>query len=192
MISEKDTLDPKDIIGKNVTFSMDGIDGEPRYFNGFVNHFSYFGRNERMHQYYAEVVPWLWFLTQTTDCRIFQNKSVPDIIKQIFGDLGFTDYKLELKGKHEPSEYCVQYAETDFDFVSRLMEEEGIFYFFKHEQGKHTMVLADDKGSFVDAKDKEMQFGLVPPDRELADNLGSWEHRYEFRPGKEAHTYYIF
>ena len=80
-------------------------------------------------------MPWLWFLTRTADCRIFQNKSVPDIIEQIFKDLGFSDFKMKLQGSYEPREYCVQYRETDFNFVSRLMEEGGHLLLLRARQG---------------------------------------------------------
>ena len=90
------------------------------------------------------MVPWLWFLTRTADCRIFQNKKVPDIIQKIFKDLGSPDFKLRLYGDFATRDYCVQYRETDFNFVSRLMEEEGICYYFEHQDGKHTLILAND------------------------------------------------
>ena len=89
------------------------------------------------------MVPWLWFLTRTSNCRIFQEMTVPDIIKQVFRDHGFTDFDDALSGTYRTWEYCVQYRETDFEFVSRLMEQEGIYYFFTHENGKHMLVLAD-------------------------------------------------
>ncbi|HEV2319247.1 MAG TPA: type VI secretion system tip protein TssI/VgrG, partial [Verrucomicrobiae bacterium] len=93
--------------------------------------------------YRATLSPWLWLLTRTSDCRIFQNQKVPDIIESIFKDQGFNDYKLKLSAGYSPREYCVQYRETDFNFVSRLMEEEGIYYFFQHQNGKHILTLAD-------------------------------------------------
>jgi type VI secretion system secreted protein VgrG len=104
--------------------------------------------------YQAELVPWLWFLTLFSNCRIFQNKSVPDIVEQIFKDRSFTDYKLNLQGSYQPREYCVQYRETDFNFVSRLLEDEGIFYFFEQTADKHTLVLADDKAAFKPCPNK--------------------------------------
>src|SRR5208282_303386 len=85
----------------------------------------------------------LGFLTRTSDCRIFQEKSVPDILEEVFKGHGFNDYQLNLSASHSQREYCVQYRETDFNFVSRLMEQEGIYYFFEHQEDKHTMVLAD-------------------------------------------------
>ena len=142
--------------------------------------------------YRAEVVPWLWFLTQTADCRIFQEKKVGDIIRQIFSDLGFSDFRMDLQLDHKKWEYCVQYRETDFNFVSRLMEQEGIFYFFVHEDGKHTMVLADHKGAYVDCKEATADFPLSLGQHDVQDHLTSWQHAYEFRPGKFAQMDFNF
>ena len=89
------------------------------------------------------MVPWFWLLTRNLNCRGFLNKSIPDIITKVFNDLGFNDYTNSLQDSYDPQDYCVQYRESDFNFVSRLMEQYGIFYFFKHEQGKHTLVMAD-------------------------------------------------
>ncbi len=192
MLSEDDGLPAPAIVGKSVTFRVDYPDGEPRFFNGIVNRFTYCGRGDRLSVYRAEVVPWLWFLTKTTDCRIFQSKTVPDIVKQIFGDLGLTQFKFDLQGNHPTWDYCVQYRETDFNFVSRLLEEEGIFYFFQHENGKHTLMLADHKDAFKDAKDKEVEFLSKLTEGNVSDHIWRWEHQYEFRTGKWAHTDYNF
>ncbi len=134
----------------------------------------------------------MWFLTRTSDCRIFQQKSVPDIIEQIFGDLGFSDYKLQLSGSHPAREYTVQYRETDFNFVSRLAEEEGIFWFFQHEDGKHTLVMADNKVAYVDCVENRVDYPRDFGSRAIQDHITSWEHRYEFRTGKFAQTDYNF
>ena len=118
------------------------------YKRQFVTRFSYEGtRGLRYGVYRAELSPWLWFLTRTADCRIFQNKKVPDIIKEIFREQGFTDFKDALGGSYREWEYCVQYRETDFNFVSRLMEQEGMYYYFTHENGKNFLVLSDGIGS---------------------------------------------
>ena len=94
--------------------------------------------------YRATMVPWLWLLTRTADCRIFQEMKAPDIIKTIFGDYGFGGFvEDKLTETYRVWEYCVQYRETAFNFVSRLMEQEGIYYYFKHEKGKHMLVLCD-------------------------------------------------
>jgi len=193
MISRNNAIQPAQIVGKNVTFGIKLPDGTPRYFNGIVSRF-FAGDEDRegRRKYRAKVVPWLWFLKRTSDCRIFQNKSVPDIVQQIFKDLGFSDFSLQLKGNHPPWEYCVQYRETDFNFVSRLMEDEGIFYFFKHEDGKHTLVLADQKGAYTDCKESEVDYPRDAGTRAVKDHITRWEHRYEFRTGKIAQTDYNF
>ena len=115
--SEDKGLKASDIVGKNVTIRVEMPEGDFRYFNGFIQRFAYCGTDDRLSIYRATMVPWLWFLTRTSDCRIFQEKSIPDILKQIFGDLGFTDFEMSLQETHEPWEYCVQYRETDFNFV---------------------------------------------------------------------------
>src|SRR5215469_18625668 len=142
--SENDSISFKDLVGKNITLRIFDREGKQRYWNGFVSRFSQGPRDRRFTSYHAEMVPWLWFLSRTADCRIFQNKKVPDIIQKIFEDLGFKDFQFRLYGSFTPRDYCVQYRETDFNFVSRLMEEEGICYYFKHEQGKHVLVLTND------------------------------------------------
>jgi len=147
MVSEDNALDFKAIVGKPVTVTLKLAEGAKHYFNGIVGRFVQDETNVRLTRYQAEIHPWLWLLTKTADCRIFQNKSVPDIIKSIFTDLGFRDFRDDLKKSYDKLEYCVQYNETAFNFVSRLMEDEGIFYFFEHSDGKHTLVLGDDADS---------------------------------------------
>ncbi len=99
-------------------------------------------------RYQLVLRPWLWWLTLASNNRVFQNLSTSDIVTTIFKAHAFTDFKLSLSGSYTPREYCIQYGETDFAFVSRLLEEEGIFWFFTHEDGKHTLVLADSNDAF--------------------------------------------
>ena len=131
------SMDPKikfeKLLGQNVTIRLELPKDKTRYFNGFVSRFSQEGTLDDFNAYSITVHPWLWFLTRTADCRIFQKKKVPDIIKEVFRDHGFTDFEEALSGSYRSWEYCVQYRETDFNFVSRLMEQEGIYYYFKHE-----------------------------------------------------------
>jgi type VI secretion system secreted protein VgrG len=134
LLSESDSVNFDSIVGKNVTVRIMDAEGAPIYWNGIVSRFSQGAQDRRLFGFRATMVP----------CRIFQNKTVPDIVQQIFKDLGMQDYQLRLYGSFAPREYCVQYRETDFDFVSRLMEEEGIYYYFEHQDKKHTLVLAND------------------------------------------------
>ena len=193
MISDNASIEASEIVGRNVTFSVLLPDDSRRFFSGIVSHFmaGEMGREQRR-RYRAEVVPWFWFLTRTADCRIFQNKTVPEIIEQVLGDLGFSDYQLQIQLDHKNWEYCVQYRETDFNFLSRLMEQEGIFYFFKHEEGKHTLVMADHKGAYFDCPEGEVDLPADVSGVAVTDHLTEWEHHYEFRPGKFAQTDFDF
>jgi type VI secretion system secreted protein VgrG len=190
LASENDAIAAKDIVGKPVSWSINRFDDEPRYFSGIVSRFVAGALNRRkLRTYRAEVVPWPWLLTRTTDCRIFQNQNTPDIITTIFGDFGFSDYALELKGSFLKREYCVQYRETAFNFISRLMEYEGIFYFFRHEDGKHKMVLANAAGSYANCPESPVEYS---PGSLAPNHVQSWEHQYEFRSGKWSRTDYNF
>jgi len=147
----------EDIVGQRVTVSLELPDGE-RYFDGFVTEFRYQGTVGQYASYQATVKPWLWFLTRTADCRIFQNQNVPDIIMSVFRDNRMPDVRNELSDSYRDWVYCVQYRETDFNFISRLMEQEGIYYYFEHILGKHTLVLADGK----DASETYPGYEVVP------------------------------
>ena len=133
----------QDIVGQNVTIEVRLPDRDVRYLNGFVSRFTHVHGPGSPTPYLVTVVPWLWLLTRTADCRILQDKTVPEIIEETFRKKGFTDFEDALTGNYRTWEYCVQYRETDFNFVSRLMEQEGIYYYFKQESGRHTLVLAD-------------------------------------------------
>src|SRR4029077_17464264 len=98
--------------------------------------------------YSVELVPWLWLLSLRSNCRIYQNLTVPEVIEAVFEDLGMKDYRLSLTKTYTKWDYCVQYRETDLSFVSRLMEEEGIWYYFEHAEDKHTLILADAPSSY--------------------------------------------
>jgi type VI secretion system secreted protein VgrG len=143
LISEKDNIDPQAVLRKpaSITFTLSGDD--ERLVHGVVNRFVQLGMRDKLVFYRAEVVPWLWFLSLARDCRIFQNKSVPDIIEAVFKGAGYPDFELRLQRTYNPREYCVQYRESNLNFVSRLMEEEGIFYFFEHDDRGHKMILGD-------------------------------------------------
>jgi type VI secretion system secreted protein VgrG len=141
--SENGEIDFDKVVGHEATIRLDVGQKEKRYFNGIVSRLVQVANEGGYAHYRATIMPWLWFLTRTSDCCIFQEMTVPDIIEDVFKFYGFNDYKLKLTATYPKWEYCVQYRETDFNFVSRLMEQEGIYYFFEHEDGKHTLVLAD-------------------------------------------------
>src|SRR6267154_5852493 len=155
VISETPDVNFDEIIGKNVTLRLNLVGNKERYFNGFVSRFVQVENQGGYSHYRAVIVPWLWFLTRTADCRIFQSMTVPDIVQKVFSDHGFNDFKNSVSGSYRTWDYCVQYRETDFNFVSRLMEQEGIYYFFDHENGKHTLVMADSASAHSEFPDYE-------------------------------------
>lgn len=141
--SKDDSINLDEILGQNISIAVRLPDETDRYFNGFISRFSQHGTMGEYHYYRAEMRPWLWLLTRTSNCRIFQQMTVPDIVKKVCKDKGFTDIEDHLTGTYRTWVYCVQYRETDFNFISRLLEQEGIYFYFKHEQSKHLLVLAD-------------------------------------------------
>ena len=188
MLSDRSEIEATALLGQNMTITIDLPDGGQRHFNGFVSCFT----QTAPRVYQAEVVPWLWFLTRTSDCRIFQNKSAPEIIETVFNGLGFTDYEFRLAGTYPVREYSVQYCESDFNFVSRLMEEEGVFYFFKHEDGKHTLKLADHSGAYEGLPEKEVSYQAPASGPAPEGSVIEWARRGSFVSGKWAHTDYNF
>jgi type VI secretion system secreted protein VgrG len=191
MISQNAAIDAKALLGKEVSWAVRRGGGAQRPFSGIVRQFV---RGERwardIYVYHAEVVPWLWLLSRTADCRIFQNKSVTEIIEFVLDKNPKADFDLSaVKGHHPKREYCVQYRETDFNFVSRLMEEEGIFYFFRHSQAGHKMIIGDDRSAFYTCEDAEVEFRTNP---DVEDYVSSWTPRNEFRPGRWTQRDYDF
>jgi type VI secretion system secreted protein VgrG len=186
-------VDPDKLIGKPMTLQI-AFDVEKkkyRYFHGMCRRFSVVGKDKRFLHYQAELVPWSWLLSQTSDCRIFNNKKVPDIVKEIFDELkkdfDFVEYQDKTQsGNYTEVDYLVQYRETDLQFVSRLMEQEGIHYYFKHEKDKHTLVLADAPHAHEDCSHQsklryEPEGGWDERDKEI---IQSWQMEKQMRPGE--------
>jgi len=177
-------IDLNQVLGKPMCVSVQLDGGGERHFHGIVARFSQNVDQGQFASYQATLRPWLWLLTRTSDCRIFQNLTIPQIIKQVFRDLGFSDFEDALGRPYREWEYCVQYRETSFDFVSRLMEQEGIYYFFRHEQGRHVLVMADAYGAHTRAPG----YASVPyyPKNEQQrerDHIHDWHLAQEVQPG---------
>ena len=166
-----------DILGQNICVELLLPSGRKRYFNGYVSRFSQHGTLGEYNCYWAVVRPWLWFLTRTSNCRIFQNMSAPNICKQILSDKGFTDVDDKLTESYPDLVFCVQYRETDFNFVSRLLEQFGIAYYFKHEEDKHTLVLADSISAYEPVSGYENIPYYPPADNDQhreQDHIDEW------------------
>lgn len=193
LLSENKSVKYEDMVGKKVTITLKHQEDKKRYINGHVSRFVQGRMDDRFTHYEAEVVPALWFLTRTADCRIFQKKTVPDIVKAVLSEHQ-VDHKSVLTGSYQPREYCVQYRESDFAFVSRLMEQYGISYFFEHENGKHTLVLADAPTAHKPCP--ELSKIRYAPSREEGmlweDTVTGWQAVQEMRTGKYSLTDYDF
>jgi type VI secretion system secreted protein VgrG len=187
-VSSKSDINPSDLLGKNVTVKLELVKSGPRYFNGYVTRFTQGGMVGRQFEYRMMVRSWLWFLTRTTDCRIFQDKKVPDIIKDVFADHPVAVFEDGLTATYAQRTYCVQYRETDFDFVSRLMEEEGIYYYFEHSDGKHTLKLVDSDSGHKTLENKAT-ISFHPPGRGAhsdEEHIHALTWRLNIQPGAVA------
>jgi type VI secretion system secreted protein VgrG len=182
------------LLNKPAVVSMNLHDDTERHFHGIINQLEEMEtRAEGYVLYRATMVPWAWLLTLFHDCRIFQNKSVPDIVVQVFSDRGFTDFANRTTGSYPPRDYTVQYRETDFNFISRLLEDEGIFYFFEHTADKHTLVLADQPSAFVDCPcQSEAAYDTTPGLWQDVDVVLSVRRTQQIRLGKVTENDYDF
>ncbi len=176
------------ILGQSVTVTLQMPDGSSRYLNGIVSKFSQAQQipspkgSAFFTCYQAEIVPQLWLLTRKAQSRIFQQVAVPDILQQVLTGLS-VDYQLQ--GTYKPRDYCVQYRETDFDFASRIMEEEGIYYYFTHADGSHKMVVADTPMSHPDVPGATTAiYEVVEGGLRKEDRVQTWEKSQEIRSGK--------
>ncbi|CCE23630.1 type VI secretion system Vgr family protein [Methylotuvimicrobium alcaliphilum] len=174
------------LLGKGMTVNLDLPNGTTRHINGEIVQFKHTGLRGRYITYLATLRPWLWYLTLNADCRIFQDKSVIDVIKEVFSRYSFADVQYKLEGDYQPLDYCVQYRESDFDFISRLMEHEGIFYFFEHDNGKHTLVIADSNKAFQIRSGYETipYFPLGNTDSRQRDHIYEWLQENQVTTGK--------
>lgn len=147
LVAQSAAISGTEVLGRPLTLAIETHPGATRYLSGDVVRFAYVGQESgglRLARYRATVRPWLWYLTRNRDCKIYQNKSVVEILDEVLGSYSGYLYEKRLQGSYRTREYCVQYEESDFDFISRLMEHEGIYYYFKHDKNQHTLVLTDD------------------------------------------------
>lgn len=185
-LSKRGDINPNDILGKRISIKFELPEGETRYFTAYVTKFGLAGMQGRYYEYKAILNPWFWMLTRTKDCRIYQNKTVPQIIKEVFEEHSVAEYKLHLTERYRQRDYCVQYRESDFDFVSRLMEEEGIYYYFEHGEKANMMILADGPAAHIAFKGYE-QIPFIPKGTEVRSEIeyiNSWSCERQIQPGK--------
>ena len=180
LLSTRNDIKFADILSKNVTVKLELANKSHRYFNGFVMRFAQVGMRGRYHLYRASVRPWLWFLTRTSDCRIFQKIKVPTSSNKCSMTTRSRTRNSSSPERIGNGSTCVQYRETDFNFVSRLMEQEGIYYYFKHVDGRHTMVLTDSYSGHSPFSGHE-QISFIPRERARPEQKASATGRSHMR-----------
>lgn len=184
--SEQSNIDFDKAIGNNCSLTVKSYEKPDRVFNGVLVEAQSLGSQADIFSHRLVLRPWLWLLSRTSDCRIFENQTALDIIKKVFLDRGFSDYRSATTASYPELEYCVQYRETDLAFVSRLMEQHGIYYFFEHTKDKHTLVLADAKSSHKPVAG-HAKLPFIADARQLRrdrEHLFKWSPERRFRSGK--------
>ena len=194
--SSKAKTDLSSLLGSSVTVKVVDSAGNTRYFNGLIARIAYAGMRSGARRYRVELRPWLWLLAHQMDCRIFQNQVVFDIITAICRNAGFSDFSdkraASPKAGSQTLEYCVQYDETGFDFVTRLMEEYGIYYYFEHADGKHTVVFCDDPSSHSSVGAAIPFQTRQSSGRAVKDYIWQWSSELAVVAGKVAYEDYNF
>jgi type VI secretion system secreted protein VgrG len=194
LLSPSAGLQPEDLLGKAVTVHLNLPDDEKRHFHGYVTRFAIGAHQGRFYGYQATLRPWLWFLTRTSDCRIFQEMSVPDIVKKVFDDHSLANFEFKLFRSYRKWTYCVQYRESDFSFIARLLEHEGIYWYFEHSDGEHKLVLVDSQSAHDAVPEHDTlpyyeNAEGAPPD---TAHVSRWTFSREVKPGKTVLSSYDF
>lgn len=174
------------VVGQPALLTIRGPKSK-RHVHGLISLFEQIGKDGKLTRYRAEVVPSVWMLSHRYDCRIFQNLSVPDIIKQVLTDAGISSdqRRFSLKRTYKEREYCVQYRESDLAFICRLMEQYGLFYFFEHGENSHTLVIGDDPVVHVPIPDPaDLPYGSAAEEEETEpEQVVEFRYNREIRPG---------
>ena len=194
LLSTESNLDPKKIVGQSVDIEIETADGDWRPFNGICKSFQYKGGDDRAHYYHAEIVPTLWLLSKRANCKVHEStksKSAKEIIQAVLDEHGVQS-KWRLSGDPPMRDYCLQYNETDLAFVERLAQEEGIFYYFEHATGSHTLILSNDNTQCPTCPEGEVELKENMSGSDSTDHLGSWQRSHELTSGKYEHADYDF
>ena len=183
------------LLGKRMTLKVahgDDYTKPPyRFFDGVCCRFASAGKNDRFHLFEADLVPWAWMLTKRVDTRVFQDKNSLDIVEVILKELqgDFSEFKFEIRanrGQYKKVDYRVQFAESQFHFVSRLLEEEGIYYYFEHTDAGHKMIIDDSPTAGGDVPDqaKVRLMEESGPGETYEDCVVVWREERTIHPGK--------
>lgn len=205
-LADNHEIKASQLVGKQVTVTLLRGNNPARYYNGYISRLSAGetvrfvkdGKTLAYRVYRAEMVPWLWLLTKRARCFIYHiektddPKPLQDILKKVLTDAGFSSNYSDsgIKRKRE-IDYCVQYRETDFNFISRLLEQYGVYYYFEHTKTDHKLILADSTSGYGDCPESKVDMPATTGQTQV-DHVTSWQHDYQFVSGKWSHTDYNF
>ena len=182
--SRRGDIQADELLGHPVSVVLTTPHAGTREFNGLAVGFYQTGQQGRYHHYLIVVRPWTWLLTRTSDCKIFQDKTLRQIIEAVLADHPYADFEFQLTASYQPWTYCVQYRESDYNFITRLMEQEGMHFFFRHKNGKHTLVIADGAHAHAAAADYA-SIAYHEPEAARArqdEGMRQWTHGSEIQP----------
>src|SRR6516162_3085000 len=184
MLTLASDAEVRTLLGKAVTMCLRNDNAtERRPLHGHVRHLTRLTVDVRGYRRWrAEVAPWLWFLTRSVDCRIYQDLTVPEILRSVFDEHGLSHHDFRLGAQYPKLVFCVQYRESAFAFVSRLMEHVGLFYWFEHHQDRHILVLSDANNNAPFTQPRHVKLSLRPDLGEIQE----LEHDYTFHTGNWA------
>ncbi|RUR67496.1 type VI secretion system tip protein VgrG [Variovorax guangxiensis] len=203
LLGNSNAIEPKVLLGKNATVAIQTERGDVRHLGGVVTSFGLSQEDSRQSFYRMRLRPWLWLATRRSDYRIFQDQTVPDIVTAVLGRYGYP-MEQKLSRSYRTWNYCVQYGgpnggESDFDFVSRLCEHEGIYYYFRHEAEQHVLVFADDIASSHGALPGGEEVRFHPEEKagmtgglEPSERVTEWMQHESVRPGHHYRSDYDF
>jgi type VI secretion system secreted protein VgrG len=194
LLSPSPDLDISALVGEPLTLGIDLEAGLTRYLHGYVTRMALIGTFDKHARYHGTLRPWFFLMSSRENSRVFQNKSVPEIAKDLFREHGFSDFDDLLADDYPARDFVVQYQESDFAFVSRLLEKAGIYYYFKHQQDRHTMILADSASAHKTTVGYE-EIGFHPdgsPTPDADECFNSWELVHQWRSGAYAGSDFDF
>jgi type VI secretion system secreted protein VgrG len=191
MFTRAPDADVRTLLGQPVTLWIKyGPEDDKRPLHGHVRNLRLLNTDRRGYRRWrAEVAPWFWFLSQSVDCRIYQNLDIPDIVRAVLDEYGVSYYEFRLHDRYNKLDYCVRYRESALAFVSRLLEHAGIYYFFEHHKDRHVMVLADHNGmsAFTEPRQAVIwpRHSMLPLRPDIAE-VHELEHEFDFHTGQWA------
>lgn len=185
--SSQQDIAPTSLIGKSVTVTVQDQFQNGRFLNAIVTDFAFLGGDQRQTQYRLHLAPWLALTQYSADCRIFQNMSIVDIVSQVLGNYPFP-LKKKLADSYPKLTFTVQYNESDFQFVSRLLERAGIAYYFEHDEQSHTLVLADLMSVYTSLSNHSTISFRAPDKLSIAkeETISRWNPGQRIVPGSFA------